>query len=63
MDAMDFEYIEALYDRKRQHSTLGYKSPMRFLNDWLITQQKEKADSIKLFAHWKTKNKGNLKSA
>ena len=42
MAAMGFEYIEVLYNRKRQHSTLGYKSPMRFLNDWLITQQKEK---------------------
>lgn len=31
--AMGFEYIEVLYNRKRQHSTLGYKSPMRFLND------------------------------
>jgi len=41
MAAMSFEYIEVLYNRKRQHSTLGYKSPMRFLNDWLITQQQE----------------------
>ena len=42
MAAMSFEYIEVLYNRKRQHSTLGYKSPMQFLNDWLITQQKDK---------------------
>lgn len=42
MTAMSFDYIEALYNRKRQHSTLGYKSPMQFLNDWLVTQQKEK---------------------
>jgi len=42
MTAMSFEYIEVLYNRKRQHSTLGYKSPMQFLNNWLITQQKEK---------------------
>ena len=42
MAAMSFEYIEVLYNRKRQHSTLGYKSPMRFLNDWLISQQKKK---------------------
>ena len=40
--AMSFEYIEVLYNRKRQHSTLGYKSPMQFLEDWLIAQQKEK---------------------
>ena len=39
---MSFEYIEVLYNRKRQHSSLGYKSPIRFLDDWLITQQKEK---------------------
>jgi hypothetical protein len=26
----------------RQHSTLGYKSPIQFLDDWLIAQQKEK---------------------
>ena len=42
MTAMSFEYIEVLYNRKRQHSSLGYKSPIRFLDDWLITQQKEK---------------------
>ena len=42
MTAMSFEYIEVLYNRKRQHSTLGYKSPIRFLDDWLIAQQKEK---------------------
>ena len=40
--AMAFEYIEVLYNRKRQHSTLGYKSPIRFLDDWLSAQQKEK---------------------
>lgn len=42
MKAMAFDYIEVLYNRKRQHSTLGYKSPIQFLNDWLVTQQKEK---------------------
>ena len=42
MTAMSFEYIEVLYNRKRQHSSLGYKSPIRFLDDWLIAQQKEK---------------------
>lgn len=25
----------------RRHSTLGYKSPMQFLDDWLVAQQKE----------------------
>jgi transposase InsO family protein len=33
--AMTFEYIEVFYNRKRLHSTLGYKSPMQFLSDWL----------------------------
>lgn len=42
MKAMAFDYIEVLYNRKRQHSTLGYKSPIQFLDDWLVTQQKEK---------------------
>ena len=42
MTSMSFEYIEVLYNRKRQHSTLGYKPPIRFLSDWLIAQQKEK---------------------
>ena len=42
MTAMSFEYIEVLYNRKRQHSSLGYKSPIRFLDDRPIAQQKEK---------------------
>ena len=42
MTAMSFAYIEVLYNRKRQHSTLGYKSPIQFLDDWLIAQQQEK---------------------
>jgi putative transposase len=29
--AAAFEYIEVFYNRKRQHSTLGYKSPTQFL--------------------------------
>ena len=44
---MSFECIETLYNPKRQRSSLGYKSPIRFLDDWLmddwlIAQQKEK---------------------
>lgn len=42
MTAMSFAYIEVLYNRKRQHSTLGYKSPIQFLNDWLIAQKQMK---------------------
>lgn len=42
MEAMSFEYIEVFYNRKRLHSTLGYKPPMQFFSDWLIAQQQEK---------------------
>lgn len=38
--AMVFEYIRIFYNL--QHSTLGYKSPMQFLSDWLTAQQQEK---------------------
>lgn len=30
-----FEYIEVFYNRSRRHSTLGYCSPHRFLQDWV----------------------------
>lgn len=40
--AIAFEYIEVFYNRKRLHSTLGYKSPERFLEDWLSGQSLEK---------------------
>ena len=42
MTAMAFEYIEVFYNRKRLHSTLGYKSPMLFLHEWMTAQQMEK---------------------
>ena len=42
MKAMAFEYIEVFYNRKRLHSTLGYKSPMQFLSNWIKTQQQVK---------------------
>lgn len=30
-----FEYIEVFYNRSRRHSTLGYRSPIRFLENWI----------------------------
>jgi putative transposase len=30
-----FEYIEVFYNRCRRHSTLNYRSPVRFLEDWI----------------------------
>ncbi len=42
MTAMSFEYIQVLYNRKQQHSTLGYKSLIQFLDNWIIAPQNEK---------------------
>jgi putative transposase len=42
MRAISFEYIEVFYNRKRQHSSLGYQSPMRFLETWLHRKPKKK---------------------
>ncbi|WP_407066728.1 IS3 family transposase [Ferrovum sp.] len=42
MRAMAFEYIEVFYNRKRRHSTLAYKSPERFLQDWPASQNQKK---------------------
>ena len=42
MKATSFEYIEVFYNRKRQHSTLGYRSPIQFMENWLNEQQQEK---------------------
>lgn len=30
-----FEYIEVFYNRSRRHSTLGYSSPVQFLENWI----------------------------
>lgn len=37
-----FDYIEPFYNRRRRHSTLGYKSPTQFMNDWLSEQHQKK---------------------
>jgi transposase InsO family protein len=42
MAVMALEYIEVFYNRKRLHSTLGYKAPFTFLQDWPTAQQLEK---------------------
>lgn len=42
MQAEAFEHIEVFFNRKRLHSTLGYKSPARFMADWMAVQQQEK---------------------
>ncbi|GAC1568309.1 MAG: hypothetical protein NVS3B14_17110 [Ktedonobacteraceae bacterium] len=42
MKAASFEYIEVFYNRKRQHSTLGYRSPIQYLEQWASEQNQEK---------------------
>jgi putative transposase len=37
-----FEYIEVFYNRTRRHSTLGYKSPIQFMESWISDQHEEK---------------------
>ncbi len=37
-----FDYIEPFYNRRRRHSTLGYASPLKFLEDWLSAQHEPK---------------------
>ena len=41
MKATSFEYIEVFYNWKRQHSTLGYRFPTQFMEDWLSEQQEK----------------------
>ena len=41
MMAASFEYIEVFYNRTRQHSTLGYRSPVQHLEDWMKKQNQE----------------------
>ena len=36
-----FDYIKVFYNVSRRHSTLGYKSPTQFLNDWITTQHEK----------------------
>lgn len=41
MEAESFEYIEVSYNRKRQHSTLKYKPPAQYIDDWISTQERK----------------------
>lgn len=41
MTAARFEYIAVFYTRTRRHSTLGYQSPMQFLDEWRLAQHEE----------------------
>lgn len=36
-----FDNIEPFYNRSRRHSTLGYASPEKFLEDWTSTQHEQ----------------------
>ena len=42
MNAASFEYIEVFYNQIRQHSTLGYCSPVQYLNCWRNEQHQQK---------------------
>lgn len=37
-----FQYIAVFYNRSRRHSTLGYRSPIQFMQDWLARQNAQK---------------------
>ena len=39
--AAAFECIEVFYNQKREHSTLGYKSPARFLKNWISERRRK----------------------
>jgi putative transposase len=36
-----FDYIEPFYNRRRKHSTLGYASPIKFLENWITAQREQ----------------------
>lgn len=42
MKAISFEHIEIFYNRTRQNLTLGYQSPMQYLDGWRNEQNQGK---------------------
>ena len=41
-----FDYIEPFYSRRRKHFTLGYASPMKFMEDWITTPHEQKLAAL-----------------
>ena len=41
-----FEYIEVFYNRSRRHSTLGYSSPVRFLENWISKHAAQQSKAV-----------------
>ena len=41
MKAASFEYIEMFYNQTRQHSTLDYRLPVQYPEDWIKKQNQE----------------------
>lgn len=37
------QYIEVFYNRSCRHSTLGYSSPIRFLQDWISKHENQQS--------------------
>ena len=40
-----FDYIAVFYNRRRRHSTLGYCSPVQFLENWISKQQNQQTQA------------------
>jgi len=58
-EAESFEHIETFYSRKRQHSTLKYKFPVKYLDDWIKAQDRQKQVAYKHYL-LEDENRGKL---